>query len=145
MPVSLQLLPPFTNLALNTTYTATITKGVKDPARNAMVNDYVWSFTTGASSDITGPTVINTDPVNGATGVVINKKVSATFSEAMNPGTINNATFLLKQGTTAILGTVTYSGTTAVFSPSANLTPNTTYTATITTGAQDLFREFNSE
>ena len=129
---------PFANLALNTIYTATITTGAKDKANNAMINDYAWSFTTGLSSDIVAPLVISTDPANGATGVVLNKKIAATFNEAMIPSTINNTTFLLKQGTTAILGTVTYSGTTAVFSPSANLISNTIYTATITTDAQDL-------
>jgi hypothetical protein len=37
-----------------------------------------------------------------------------------------------------VLGTVTYSGTTATFTPSSNLNSNTTYTATITTGAKNL-------
>ena len=56
----------------------------------------------------------------------------------MNPLTINGTTFLLTQGITPVLGTVTYAGTTATFSPSANLASNTLYTATITTGAKDL-------
>jgi hypothetical protein len=129
---------PISTLALNTTYTATITTGAKDPAGNAMVNDYVWSFTTGSSADIAAPLVIYTDPVNAATGVVLNKKISATFSEAMNASTLNGVTFTLKQGTTPITGIVTYSGTTALFSPSADFVANTVYTATITTGAKDL-------
>ena len=40
---------PTNYLAVNTVYTATITTGVKDPAGNAPLNDYVWSFTTGQS------------------------------------------------------------------------------------------------
>ncbi len=98
---------PTTNLALNTVYTATITTGVKDPAGNAPINDYVWSFTTGSSSDITRPTVISTDPANAATAVILNKKINAAFSEGMTPLTITNATFVLRQGTTLITGTVT--------------------------------------
>jgi len=39
---------PSTKLTPLTTYTATIAAGVKDPARNAMKNDYVWTFTTAA-------------------------------------------------------------------------------------------------
>jgi hypothetical protein len=56
----------------------------------------------------------------------------------MDPLTITTNTFTLKKGTTSIIGTVIYSGTTATFSPSANLASNTTYTATITTGVKDL-------
>jgi len=130
---------PTSNLALNTAYTATISKGVRDPAGNAMVDDYTWTFTTGSSSDVTRPTVVSTDPVNGATGVMLNKKVSVTFSEVMKSSSIiNPATFVLKQGTTAVTGIITYAGVTAVFSPSAALASNTVYTATITTAAQDL-------
>ena len=38
---------PSANLEPNTTYTGTMLAGVKDPAGNAMINDYVWTFTTG--------------------------------------------------------------------------------------------------
>ena len=130
---------PSANLAFNTTYTATITTGVRDMANNAMVSNYVWSFTTvPAPPDVTAPTVISTDPANGATNVSLNKIISATFSEAMNPATINNTTFLVTQGATAIAGSVSYSGTTAFFVPTVPLLVNTPYTATITTGAKDL-------
>jgi len=43
----------------------------------------------------------------------------------------------LKQGSTSVAGTVTYSGTTATFTPSAALAGGTVYTGTITTGAKD--------
>ena len=131
-------LTPTANLASNTTYTVTITSGVTDVAGNALVNNYVWSFTTLTVPNLTPPTVISTDPVNGATGVLITKKITATFSEAMDATTINTTTFLLKQGATSITGLVTYAGTTATFSPVANLSFNTTYTATLTTGAKNL-------
>ena len=129
---------PSANLTPNTIYTGTITKGVKDPAGNSPVSDYVWSFTTGAAPDIISPTVISTDPLNAATGVSPDKKIAATFSEVMDPLTINTTTFVLKQGITAITGIVTYTGMTATFSPLANLTSGTTYTATVTTGSKDI-------
>jgi hypothetical protein len=44
----------------------------------------------------------------------------------------------LKQGTTAVLGTVDYDGTTASFVPSTNLLPGTQYTATITSGVKSM-------
>ena len=83
------------------------------------------------------PKVILTSPADTATGISLNKTIDATFNEVMDSSTINTTTFTLKQGTTVITGTVTYTGMTATFSPSANLAPNTTYTGTITTGAKD--------
>ena len=132
------LFSPTSILTANTVYTATITTGARDTAGNALANDYVWNFTTGATADVTRPTVITTDPFHDVSNVALDKKVSASFSEAMNPLTITNTSFTLKDGINVIAGTVSYSGTTAIFSPSINLTSNTEYTATITTGAQDL-------
>jgi hypothetical protein len=129
---------PLGNLLPNTTYTGTITTSAKDVSGNGLAGNYVWSFTTGATADVVAPTVISTVPANGATSVAFNTKVSATFSEAMDPATINSASFTLKQGATVISGVVTYVGLTATFSPSANLLPNTLYTGTVTTGAKDL-------
>jgi uncharacterized repeat protein (TIGR02543 family) len=129
---------PSSNLAPNTAYSVTITTGSKDLAGNALVNNYVWSFTTGVGVIITRPTISLTDPLNLATGVALNQKIAATFSKTMDASTITAATFTLKQGTTPISGFVSYSGTIAMFSPSSNLAPNTLYTVTITTGAKDL-------
>ena len=129
---------PSAELLQSTTYTGTIAKGVKDPAGNALPENYVWSFTTGNNPDVTRPTVIATDPANGATDVALNKTITATFSEAMDPLTINTSTFVLKHGTESILGVITYSGVTAVFNPTAELLPGTVYTGTITTGSKDL-------
>ena len=119
-------------LSSNTVYTATITNKVKDPAGNAMIADYVWSFNTG-----TIPIVVSTDPANGAADVPVNKVITALFSTAMNPATINSTTVILRQGTTVVPGVVTYSGMTATFTPATQLLPSTVYTGTITTGAKD--------
>ena len=129
---------PSNNLSPNTTYTATITTGAKDSLGVALQSDFTWNFTTGTSLDVTPPTVISTDPVNTATSVILNTKIAITFSEPIDPSTINTTTFILTQGTNTILGMATYTDTTAVFSPSVNLAPNTTYTATVTTGLKDL-------
>ena len=126
---------PTSPLAINTVYTATITTGARNTAGTALAANYVWSFTTGS---LTAPTVISTDPANNATGVILNKVISATFSEPMNPQTINATTFILMQGATVVPGTVSYSGSTAFFTPSSNLMPGAVYTATITTGARNV-------
>ena len=129
---------PASNLAATTTYTATITTGAEDLAGNALSSDYVWTFTTGTTTDTTAPTVTLTNPVDLATGVAVSKKVQATFSESMDPTMINTATFTLKQGATTVAGTVTYVGLVATFTPQSNLAANTTYTATITTEVEDM-------
>jgi len=132
---------PTNNLAPNTTYTATINTGAQDMAGNALTADFVWSFTTGTTSDTTPPTVSSTVPADAATGVAVNANIAADFSEAMDNLTITTATFTLKQGITPVDGTVTYAGVTATFNPTKNLAANTVYTATICpcgNGAKDL-------
>ncbi len=129
---------PASFLAINTLYNATITMAAKDPSGNALKTNYVWSFTTGMSSSSNQPKVISTDPVNGATTVALNKKITADFDKVMDATSINTATFKLSTGSNAVTGTVTFTGTTAIFIPSANLMPSSLYTATITTGAKDV-------
>lgn len=97
--------------------------------------------TGGPASPLTPPTVVSVVPAGGATGICQGAVVTATFSKAMNPSTINTGTFKLAAGTTAVTGTVALDSTDkiATFTPSSLLALNTPYTATITTGAQDQF------
>jgi hypothetical protein len=133
---------PTVALAASTTYVATITTGAQDLTGTALAANYVWTFTTAAAPNTTRPTVIASNPVNNATGVPFNQAVTVTFSEAMNPATINTTTFTLAgPGVTAVTGTVTYAavGNTATFTPLTNLLASTVYTATVTTGSTDLY------
>jgi hypothetical protein len=111
---------------------------VTDLAGNALADDHVWSFITGTIPDTTPPTVSLVKPADLATDVPVNKKLAATFSETMDPLTVTTATFTLLDGTTPVSGSVTYAGTTATFSPTSELDPDTEYTATITTVVTDL-------
>ncbi len=131
---------PSSPLALSTLYTATITTGAQNLNGNALASNFVWTFTTGTSS-CAPPTVISVAPPNGSSGICPSTLVVATFSEAMNPSTINTTTFTLTApGPTPVAGTVSYvvSSYVATFTPTNPLDLNTVYTATITTGAQDL-------
>jgi hypothetical protein len=90
-------------------------------------------------ADTTPPQMSSTSPANGATGVATNSAISITFNEAMDPSTITTSTLMVTgPGEVPVPGTVTYSGTTAVFHPTSALAPDTEYAATITTGAKDL-------
>ncbi|MGO4904022.1 Ig-like domain-containing protein [Flavobacterium sp. W20_MBD1_R3] len=126
---------PTTFLKPNTTYTGRITTGVKDKMGNALQTDYVWTFATGM---IIVPVVTATDPANNATNVALNKTITATFSVPMDPLTLTNSTFTVKQGTNTVAGSITTSGLTVSFAPTNALTTNTVYTVTVTTGAKSL-------
>jgi len=131
---------PASALALNTLYTATITTGAQDTFGNALAGNWVWTFTTSTTA-CAPPTVISVAPATGATGICPNTLVTATFSQAMQSSTINSATFTLTgPGLTAVPGTVTYvaSSDVATFIPTNPLALDTLYTATITTGAEDI-------
>ncbi len=131
---------PASALGSPANYTVTVSTGAKDVAGNAMAAAFQSTFTT---ADFTAPTVVSTVPANLATSVPVTTVVTATFSKAMDPATINTTTFTLKVTATStpVTGTVTYNAATntATFTPSASLASATTYTATITTGARDTF------
>jgi uncharacterized repeat protein (TIGR02543 family) len=99
-----------------------------------------------AKDDFTGevagvcPTVI-TDPVDKAVDVAIAKVITATFNTDMDAKTITASTFIIKQGTEVIEGTVAATDDAAVytFTPKVPLLPFTTYNGTITMEARDLF------
>jgi hypothetical protein len=133
---------PSATLLSSTQYTATISTAAQSLKGRALASNYVWSFTTGTTADITPPTITLTLPASGDTGVPTNQKVTATFSEVMDPATITAAgTFTLAVagvGGAAVPGTVSWAGSTATFTPTVNLAINSQFTATITTAAQDL-------
>ena len=126
---------PSALLAPNTTYTARIARTVKDLTGNALQTETIWTFSTGLTVT---PMVATTDPEDKTNNVVLNKLVSVTFNMPMKASTISSTSYTLKQGTTAVSGTVTYSGSTATFIPSAPLAANTVYTATISKAVTNL-------
>ena len=102
----------------------------------------------GASTE---PTVVSSRPSNRATNVptstntsdnvVTGTAVTATFSQPMDPTTVNLLTFTVKETTgNDVPGTVVMNDTStlAIFTPTSTaLNPNTSYTATVTTAAKN--------
>ena len=134
-------LTPTAPLLNDTNYTVTVTTGVKDVAGNALAAQATWTFTT--IIDTTAPTVTATSPANGTT-VAAPATITVTFSEDMDPATLNgtltNFTVKTTAGSINVPGTVSYNTTTrvATFTPTVALLANTGYTVTVTTGAKDL-------
>jgi hypothetical protein len=102
--------------------------------------------------DTTSPTVSSVVPADGQTEVALEANAEATFSEAIDPATLNNTTFTLTkadgtpEGTpegTPVAASVSYDSTTkkATLNPEVDLESRATYTATIkggTEGVKDL-------
>lgn len=126
---------PSALLELNTMYTGRVKTTVLDTKGNALQTDHVWTFTTGTTI---APTVIITDPFDLETDVELDKIITATFSEAMNPLTITGSSFIITENGNTVAGALSYAGNTATFIPSTNLLSGTTYTGTITTACQNI-------
>jgi hypothetical protein len=132
---------PTAALAINTPYTATITTAAQSAQGNPLLVNYAWNFSTGPQPNASDPFVVSTDPASAAINVPLNQRITATFNTPMNPSTISAVgtfTVAVAGGGAAVTGTVSYAGSTAVFTPTSNLTASTTYTATISTAAKDL-------
>ena len=150
---------PTGTLAASAVYTATVTTGAKDLAGFALAgnqaplpaaSNYVWTFTTGAASDVAAPTIISTNPSDAASGVPVNSSVNAKFSEVMDEATFNATTFKVQaaSGPGPVLAgsyALTYDAASnvsiATFTPSVNFAASAVYMATIisgVSGAKDL-------
>ena len=134
-------LTPSSALSNSAVYRATIkggSSGVKDHAGNPLPANYTWSFTTGAPSDNTPPTITSVSPANGTTGISTGTTVSAVFSEAMNASTIGTSTFELRDPSNVLVtAAINYNATTktATLTPSAILASSMVYTAIVKGGA----------
>lgn len=111
---------PDSALAYSTSYTATIKAGI--PALSGVALDIPssWSFTTAA--DDTGPVVQSVTPLDSATAISLDTTISATFDETLDCSTVTSSSFTLSAvGGGSISGNTSCSGTTASFTPDAQL------------------------
>jgi hypothetical protein len=94
-----------------------------------------WFGDSVTVSDTTSPTIVSVSPAADKTDVAVTTTVTATFSEAMNAATITTSSFTLD----GVSGSVSYDSVsyTATFTPSADLSYDTTYTATLSTVITD--------
>ena len=80
-------------------------------------------------------------PVNNSTNISLNTNITASFSEAMLPGSFTDSSFTLKSSHGDIIpATVHYNARTneVLLNPRTNLALSSTYTATLTSDIKDL-------
>lgn len=132
---------PAAEFSVGVTVVATLAgaNGAADVAGNALAAAKVFSFVT-TPPDRTPPTVASTDPAGNSSGAPVNTPIRVSFSEKMNPASINAAAFTVTTLSGDVTGAISYDAATntATLTPSAPLEPGTPYTATITTGVEDL-------
>lgn len=98
-------LQPSVPLQANTLYTITVTPTVEDLSGNPFGTQFTSPFNTGAGADTTAPTVQTRTPDDGASTVQPDTTILVTFSEPIEPATVNaTTTFTLTGG--GISGTV---------------------------------------
>lgn len=81
-----------------------------------------------------------THPLLGAREVPTYTLISATFTNDLDPSTVNPGSFYVIQGSRRLAGAIQYipMSKMAIFSPTMPLEPNTTYTVTLTPAVRDL-------
>ncbi len=87
--------------------------------------------------DGTLPSVVSTDPAAGELDVPFDSTISIVFSELMDPASIQGA-FLLTSSEGTVSGTLVANGVEWIFTPSAPLEPQRTYSIIIEASAEDL-------
>ncbi len=125
--------PANTTIVWYTNYTGQIT----DAAGNAL-QSLATQFTTGATADVTAPTLVSFTPADGATDLGPLAPITLTFSESISPATSDYNNVALFSGSTRINVGISRSNDNRMIFLSSSLTPDTTYTFVATSGIQDL-------
>jgi RHS repeat-associated protein len=131
---------PSALLAANTSYSvgfpgAGFGTGISDLAGNSLLGTVpTLNFTTGAAASTSAPRVTAISPASGATGVPINAQMLIQFNEPVNAAQLNGVTI---SGVSNVSQSLTNGNQTLTLIPTVPLSPNTTYTLTVS-GVQDM-------
>jgi hypothetical protein len=93
------------------------------------------SITSTFVVDALAPTVLISDPENGATGVAVNKTITIIFSKPVQAGTAYNSITFKKASGSKVSFTKSISGNTITLRSKRNLSTNTKYNIVIPVGA----------
>ena len=106
------------------------------PSNTYQASNYWVDVVYSQSAGSTPPAVTTVTPSQGSTGNAVSVAPSATFSQAVVPGTVSFT--VVDSGGNSVAGTVSFNGagTVATFTPASSLAASVTYTATVS-GAQN--------
>ena len=126
----------------NSDYTIKVS-GVKDDAGNALVDDFVTTFSTGNCVDLDRPTVIDISPINGATSIPVNSLVTVILHEPIDPTTVTEDTmYVIDQSSGQRIGgilQVADNKSAITFTPNVPFLVGRRHYVYITAGILDLF------
>jgi hypothetical protein len=107
--------------------------GIRALSGQALAGDITTSFYV----DATPPTVTSLTPAAGRLNVTTGVAPTVTFSEAIDPATVNASTLYLMSGNAIVTSSVSYNATTntATLAPSLALANSATYTIVVVGGA----------
>lgn len=126
-------------LAALSLYTARIGTGAKDLAGTPLTSPFVWTFTTGSGPDIAPPSVVFTTPNHLANGIPAQTAVTAVFNEAIDPVSVNGASFKLEKNAITVPSSVSVVGASLVqLIPNAPFPLLASYNATLTNAIKDM-------
>lgn len=91
----------------------------------------------GSPPDTDVPVVTATSPQNNAANVPVDSVIAVTFSEPIDPATLTAEAVSIRSGFNTRAGTISYSGTTATFTPNAVLDTGAMYTVHVSPGVTD--------
>lgn len=134
---------PLTVIDRSTLYTVTLTGTARDWAGNSL-DQTSWTFTTMNTLDTTPPTLASSVPADGAVNVSTGVTLTLTFSERINPASLENILITPNPGQ----GTDERStdGRTFSFTPDEPLLENTQYLLVLGEGSfEDLSGNLNTE
>jgi len=110
---------------------------VRDMAGLPLPSEFA-QFTTANTPDVSGPAVQTVTPTDGATGVGPYAVVTLTFSESVNPITVNPETVALFDGPTRLSPGITQSIDNRMVFLTTTLPADSTITILATSGIRDL-------
>ena len=126
---------PSENLEDSRIYVVTLTRDIKDVEGNSFATDFTSTFTTSENSP---PRVIGFEPSEPVS--ISEAQITVTFSEPINPASVNAETFIVKDSdNNRIEGVLSFDEENRIirFKPSEHLINGQAYFVTLTTEIKD--------